>query len=89
MQTVKDYALDKFLKVDAIRSIFAAFYESEEYQSTPANELDAAIGTYLAMFDQHDTSQRISAQRGARYAQGSYSEHEDEDPPAKDGTERP
>ena len=62
MQTIHDYALDKFSKVDAIRAIFAAFYESAEYQETPTDEVDAAIGTYLAMFDQHDSSRQISAE---------------------------
>ena len=88
MQTVHDYALDKFSKVDAIRAIFAAFYESAEYQETPSDEVDAAIGTYLAMFDQHDSSRQISAERGTRYARRSESEHEDEDPTRKDGPER-
>ena len=56
MQTVRDYAQDKFSKVDAARAIFSAFFKSAEYQNTPQNELDVAIGTYLAMFDQHDSS---------------------------------
>ena len=56
MQMVEDYASDKFSKVEAIRSIFAAFYESAEYQNTSPDELNTAIGTYLAMFDQHDES---------------------------------
>ena len=56
MQTVEDYSQDKFSKVEAIRSIFAAFYESADYQNTPSDELNVAIGTYLAMFDQHDAS---------------------------------
>ena len=68
MQTIHNYALDKFSKVDAIRSIFAAFYESAEYQTTPTDEVDAAIRTYLTMFDQHDSSCQISAELGARYA---------------------
>ena len=87
MQTIHDYALDKFSKVDAIRAIFAAFYESAEYQETPTDEVNAAIGTYLAMFDQHDSSRQISAERGTRYARRSESEHEDEDPTRKDGPE--
>ena len=88
MQTIHDYALDKFSKVNAIRAIFAAFYESAEYQATPTNEVDAAIGTYLTMFDQHNSSCQISAKRGTRYIQRSESEHEDEDPARKDGPER-
>ena len=89
MQTVEDYASDKFSKVEAIRSIFAAFYESAEYQNTSPDELNTAIGTYLAMFDQHDESRRISAERGTRYAPGPPSEYEDEDTPAEDRTEKP
>ena len=61
MQTVHDYALDKFSKVNAIRAIFVAFYESAKYQETPTGEVDTAIRTYLAMFDQHDSSRQISA----------------------------
>ena len=56
MQTVEDYAQDKFSKVNAIQSIFEAFYESVEYQNTSPDELNVAIGMYLTMFDQHDTS---------------------------------
>ena len=62
MQTVHDYALDKFSKVDAIRAIFAAFSESAKYQETPTDKVDAAIGMYLAMFNQHDSSRQISAE---------------------------
>ena len=51
MQTVHDYALNKFPKVDTIQAIFAAFYESAKYQETPTDEVDAAIKTYLTMFD--------------------------------------
>jgi len=80
MQTVEDYALDKFSKVEAVRAIFSAFYESAQYENTPRNELDAAIGMYIAMFDQHDASRHISAHRGARYTRASVeSEHEEED----------
>ena len=89
MQTIEDYSQDKFSKVEAIRSIFAAFYESADYQNTPSDELNVAIGTYLAMFDQHDASRRISAERGTRYAAGPRSEYEDEDSPPEDRTERP
>jgi hypothetical protein len=61
MQTVRDYAQDKFSKVDTVRVIFSAFFESAEYQNTPQNELDVAIGTYLTMFNQHDSSRQTSA----------------------------
>ena len=57
MQTVEDYAQDKFSKVEAIQSIFTAFYESVEYQNTSPDELNVAIGTYLTMFDQHDVEE--------------------------------
>ena len=66
MQTVEDYSQDKFSKVETIRSVFAAFYESAEYQNTSSDELNVAIGTYLAMFDQHDASRWISAERGTK-----------------------
>ena len=56
MQTVEDYASDKLSKVEAIRSIFATFYGSTEYQNTSPDELNTTIETYLAMFDQHDES---------------------------------
>jgi hypothetical protein len=56
MQTIEDYTLDKFSKVDAIQVIFSTFYESADYENTLQNELDAAIGMYLAMFNQHDAS---------------------------------
>ena len=85
MQTIHDYALDKFSKVNAIRAIFAAFYESAEYQATPTDEFDAAI---LTMFDQHNSSCQISAEQGTRYIQRSESKHEDEDPARKDGPEQ-
>ena len=61
MQTVQDYTQDKFSKVDAVRAIFSAFVESAEYQNTPQNTLDAAIRTYLTMFNQHDSSWQASA----------------------------
>jgi len=67
MQTVRDYTQDKFSKFDAVRVIFSTFVESAEYQNTPQNELDAAIGTYLTMFNQHDSSWQASANRGAGY----------------------
>ena len=89
MQTVRDYAQDKFSKVDAVRAIFSAFFESAEYENTPQNELDAAIGTYLAMFDQHDSSRQASANRGTGYGHASdYPEHE-EDAIRTAGSKRP
>jgi hypothetical protein len=89
MQTVRDYAQDKFSKVDAVRAIFSAFFESAEYQDTPQNELDAAIGTYLAMFDQHDSSRQTSANRGTGYTRGSDDPEHEEDITRATGSKRP
>ena len=40
------------------------------------------------MFDQHDASRRISAERGTRYTAGLHSEFGDDDPPPEDRAER-
>jgi len=90
MQTVEDYALDKFSKVEAVRAIFSTFYESAQYENTPQNELNATIRTYITMFDQHNASQHISAHHGARYTRASFdSEHKEEDLTGKAATRRP
>ena len=47
MQTIKEYALDKLTKVNAIGLIFASFYESEEYFNAPSIEIDTTLATIL------------------------------------------
>jgi len=52
---------------------------------------DKSLSTSTCTVNKKSLSQIlvIGLHDSIRYAQGSYSEHEDEDPPAKDGTERP
>jgi hypothetical protein len=56
MQTVQDYRRDKLSKVTTVRDIFSAFHEPEAYANTSQDDLDSAIGTYVAILDQHNAS---------------------------------
>jgi hypothetical protein len=64
MATVRDYGNDKISKAAAYASILAAITESEDYEEAPQNQLEAAIGTYLTMLDQHDDARKDTARRG-------------------------
>src|ERR1700683_3160869 len=66
MEIVHDYGQENYSKVAAVKSILAVFSESAEYEDTPQDQIDAAISTYIAMLDQHDSSQRLTAERGER-----------------------
>jgi hypothetical protein len=54
------------LKVFAVKSILAAFDKSAAYKDMQQNQVDAAIGMYLAMLDQHDNAQSLAAICGER-----------------------
>ena len=56
MEVVQDYASNKISKVMAIKSIFATFFKSAEYDHTPLDKIDTAIATYKAMLNQHDNT---------------------------------
>ena len=43
MKVVWDYASDKISKVMAIKSIFATFFISAEYDHTPSDKIDTTI----------------------------------------------
>jgi len=58
---VQDYASRLSSKVTAVKSILAAFSESSAYGDLNLDQLDAAMGTYLSMLDQHDNTQEIAA----------------------------
>ena len=88
MQTVQDYRRDKLSKVTAVRDIFAAFRESEAYANTSQDDLDSAIGTYVAMLDQHDASRQTSALRGSR-TRGATDGEDEEDLVGTVGDKRP
>jgi hypothetical protein len=64
---VQDYASGHSSKITAVRSILAAFNESSAYEDLESDQLDAAMGTYLSMLDQHDDARRIAAVRGERF----------------------
>jgi hypothetical protein len=75
MEIVRDYASDEISKIVAIKSIFAAFFESADYEHTPSDNTDAAIATYVAMLDQHDNTRVRAAARGE--ISGGFGERED------------
>ena len=60
MDIVRDYGKGLFSKVFAVKSVFAAFDESAVYEDMQQSQIDAAIGTYIAMLDQHDNSRSIA-----------------------------
>ena len=66
MDIVRDYGKGLFSKVFAVKSVFAAFDELAVYKDMQQSQIDAAIGTYIAMLDQHDNSRSIAAIRGER-----------------------
>jgi hypothetical protein len=78
MDIVRDYGRDEISKISAIKSIFAAFSESAEYEDTEQDQVDAAISTYVAMLDQHDSARSRAAARGER--PGDVEDEEDDDP---------
>jgi hypothetical protein len=89
MQTIRDYAKDKFSKVVAVRAIFSAFFKSSEYEETPQNELDTTIGMYISMLDQHDASRQVSANRGTRFGGATDDPDHEEDIVGTAGSRRP
>jgi hypothetical protein len=66
MDIVRDYGKDLFSKVFAVKSILAAFDKSAAYEDVQQSQIDAAIGTYLAMLNQHDNTRSLAAIRGGR-----------------------
>jgi hypothetical protein len=66
MDIVRDYGEESYSKVAAVKSILAAFSESIQYEDTPQDQIDVAIGTYIAMLDEHDNSRRLAAACGGR-----------------------
>jgi hypothetical protein len=66
MDIVRDYGKDLFSKVFAVKSILAAFDESAAYEDMQQSQIDGAIGTYLAMLDQHDNMRSLAAIHGER-----------------------
>jgi hypothetical protein len=64
MEVVQDYASNKITKVMAIKSIFATFFKSAEYDHTPLDKIGIAIATYMAMLNQHDNTQVHAAVHG-------------------------
>jgi len=77
MDIVRDYAKELFSKVVAVKAILAAFDESGAYEDVEQDQIDTAIGTYIAMLDQHDDIQRLAAIRGERSGVN-YEQPEDE-----------
>ena len=77
MDIVQDYAKELFSKVVAVKAILAAFDESGAYKDVEQDRIDTAIGTYIAMLDQHDDIQRLAAIRGERSG-ANYEQPEDE-----------
>ena len=61
MGTVRDYGSDRISKVEAVKSIHAAFAETYSLKGTPQDQINVAIGTYIDMLDQHDDAQRVTA----------------------------
>ena len=45
----------------SLQSSLAAFNNSSVYEDLDSDQLDAAMGMYLSMLDQHDDIQRIAA----------------------------
>jgi hypothetical protein len=66
MDIVRDYGNGNISKVEAVKSILAAFSESAYYEDTPQDQLNTAVGTYIDMLDQHDNSRKFAATRGRR-----------------------
>jgi hypothetical protein len=66
MEIVHDYRKENYSMVAAVKSILTAFSESAEYGNTPQDQIDAAISTYIAMLDQHDSFRRLTADQGER-----------------------
>jgi hypothetical protein len=64
---VQDYTSGHSSKITIVRSILAAFNESSAYEDLDSDQLDATMGTYLSMLDQHDDARRIAAVRGERF----------------------
>ena len=77
MDIVRDYAKELFSKVVAVKAILAAFEELGAYEDVEQDQIDTAIGTYIAMLDQHDDIQRLAAIRGERSGVN-YEQPEDE-----------
>jgi hypothetical protein len=61
---VQDYASDEISKFMAIKSIFAAFFESAKYDHTPLDNIDTTITTHMTMLDQHNNTQVRAAVSG-------------------------
>jgi hypothetical protein len=78
MQTVQDYRRDKLSKVMAVRDILSAFRKSEAYANTSQDDLDSAIGMYVAMLDPHDASRQTSVIRGSRTRDATDGEDEED-----------
>src|SRR6202050_4167724 len=57
---VRDYAKELFSKVVTVKSILVAFEESSAYQNVQQDQIDATIGTYIAMLNQHNATQRLA-----------------------------
>jgi hypothetical protein len=55
----------------------------------PQNELDATIGTYISMLDQHDASQQVPAHRGTRFGGATEDPDHEEDVDGTAGSRRP
>jgi hypothetical protein len=51
---VQDYANGHFLKVTAVKSILAAFNKLSAYEDFQPDQIDATMGTYISMLDQHN-----------------------------------
>jgi hypothetical protein len=58
---VQDYANGHSSKVAAVKSILAAFNKSSAYEDFQSDQVDAAMGMYFSMLDQHDDAQKIAA----------------------------
>ena len=82
MDIVQDYGKDLFTKVTAIKSILAIFDKSTANGAVQEHQADTAIGTYLAMLDQHDNTRSLAAMRGERSNDDQHEEDGDERAPA-------
>ena len=82
MDIVQDYGKDLFTKVTAIKSILAIFDKSTANGAVQEHQADTAIGTYLAMLDQHDNTRSLAVMRGERSNDDQHEEDGDERAPA-------
>jgi hypothetical protein len=79
MDIVRDYGKELLSKVVAVKSIIAAFDESSAYADISQDQIDAAIGTYISMLDQHDSTRSLAALRGEMAGVNHGQESGDED----------